>query len=226
MSDSESGSAVSDIDDAEIVDMTDEEIPEPKPDVESADDLEGDDEAPMDIGEAMAAEATTSTDEPDDDQDDGLEHDYDDLVEEGAYQIHEGICMIDDLALPDGVLDAGHTVDGYRDDVREYLDDHGDALDTTGDPVGDRDDQDEENDDAEIATVDQSIDWEALWDEFGFDTEGADSIFVSKTQIIGAIEASEQRITGNPTEHFESALSDGVIFEQHDQNYGLRVMFS
>lgn len=64
---------------------------------------------------------------------------------------------------------------------------------------------------AEITQTDE-IDWPALFEEFGFDSEDAiGSILISHTQLVGAIGVSEQDIDGTPESNIETALSDGVL---------------
>jgi hypothetical protein len=65
------------------------------------------------------------------------------------------------------------------------------------------------------------IDWNALWEEFGFDTEDSRGSFViSHTQLEAAIEVSEQDITIDGTSVIQQAVEDDILIEDHttDQN--------
>lgn len=64
-------------------------------------------------------------------------------------------------------------------------------------------------------TETEQIDWQALWDEFGFDTPDVDdSIVISPTQLELALEASEQDIEGGYSQYIEAAASDGVLVQR------------
>lgn len=54
-------------------------------------------------------------------------------------------------------------------------------------------DDDQEADDAADDSDDRSVDWEALWKEFGFDSPDAcGNHFASKTQLLAALECTEE----------------------------------
>lgn len=70
----------------------------------------------------------------------------------------------------------------------------------------------ESDGDAADGDVTTTVDWPALWDEFGFDSpDVVGNEFASGTQLVAAIESSEQDIAGDPSGHIASAVDDGVL---------------
>ena len=56
------------------------------------------------------------------------------------------------------------------------------------------------------------VDWTGLWEEFGFDTPDAiGSKLISRCQLIGAIECTEQELSGNPQSIIEAGVEDGPL---------------
>lgn len=65
-------------------------------------------------------------------------------------------------------------------------------------------------------TSPDEIDWSALWEEFGFDsTDATGNYVISRTQLVPAIETSEQTIAGDPGAIIEDAVRDGPLETNH-----------
>jgi hypothetical protein len=138
----------------------------------------------IDAGAAMgSAENTESTPVPERDR-----VGYEELVRRASDLVDSGEMAIEQIA-PKDYHDKD--VDTFRAHVRERLDG---ANSTT--------------DDEDVT----SVDWVALWEEYGFDSpDAAGNEFVSKTQLTGAIAASDQGVAGDPLGHVEEAVDDGLL---------------
>lgn len=127
----------------------------------------------------------------------------DDLVEKGAGLVHDGHMEVEDLEIPTRVKEAPgeveFTAEELRDAVREFLDEH------TPSP-----EQDSEDDEPDHPVTD-GIDWQALWEEFGFDTKGPHgTFFANPIQLSLALEVSDQA-HGNPDELIEHAVEKEIL---------------
>lgn len=61
----------------------------------------------------------------------------------------------------------------------------------------------------------QEVDWAALWEEFGFDTPNAiGSIVISKTQLTGAIESSDQNISLSTDDAIDWATEHDILLKK------------
>jgi len=68
--------------------------------------------------------------------------------------------------------------------------------------------------DSENAGV-ENVAWNDLWEEFGFDTvDAVGSRIISKTQLIAAIECSEQGVQGDPLGHIDDAVDSGPLLKK------------
>ena len=58
------------------------------------------------------------------------------------------------------------------------------------------------------------IDWAALWDEFGFDSpDAARNKLASDTQLVAAVQSTEQSPAGDATGHISQAVASGILVE-------------
>lgn len=125
---------------------------------------------------------------------------YDELVQRAAEFVDEGVREIDAVQ-PKEYHDAD--AEQFRADVRDRLAE-ADREDTSDDGV-------------------TSVDWPALFAEFGFDTPDVDgNRWVSKTQLVGAVKCSEQGIAGDATGHIEDAVEGGLLTEVKADGGALR----
>jgi len=88
---------------------------------------------------------------------------------------------------------------------------------TSGMLAADADDQ--EADDAAADSDERSVDWEALWEEFGFDSPDAcGNHFASPTQLRAALECSEQNCpTGDGV--IKQAVREGPLKKLQKANH-------
>lgn len=74
--------------------------------------------------------------------------------------------------------------------------------------------------DAQPSTTETTttVDWAALWDEFGFDTEnGVSAEHISKTQLRAALECTEQNSASGQSV-IDAAVDDVVLVERRTEN--------
>lgn len=106
------------------------------------------------------------------------------------------------------------------------FDDEIDFAGPTEDPESQPEPDTDGTDEFDQITDTQAIDWQALWEEFGFDTPDVTGGYViSETQLIGAVEASEQDITGTAREHINNAVESEDLLDVFG-GYKLQVMFA
>jgi hypothetical protein len=148
------------------------------------------------MGGNADAETETATAEAVVDSDDGqkvmspAQH-----VRQAASMVSDGIIAVDELTVPDRLASDDHDLEWFKQEVREEVADSG------------------------TSTVEKSdgpdvVDWRALWDEFGFDTPDATGrLVISETQLLTALESSEQGITGGLGSKIESAVENNTLVE-------------
>jgi len=62
------------------------------------------------------------------------------------------------------------------------------------------------------AQTTNTVDWGALWEEFGFDTaDAAGNQFASGTQLVAAIQSTDQSVTGDPEGLIKSGVDGGQL---------------
>ena len=185
------------------------------PVIDHSDDDFSDDE-PLDVGAAMGqadSEPSPQQDHSDDASDDPEETDYPTLVTNAAHGLHEGYLSWDDIEIPDS-LDA----DQFEADVEQKIGDLEDRHESVQDSS--------ETDDEDNSAPEQSgVNWTALWDEFGFDTEDTHAnIYASNTQLVAALECSEQGISGEEGALIRQAVDDGRLHKLTiDGEYGEQI---
>lgn len=103
----------------------------------------------------------------------------------------------------------------------------GDAVEH-GDPAVQHGDEDADADQDTIAigesiTEAENIDWQALWEEFGFDTPDAiDSVIQPETRLVGALESSDQGIGGDAETLISDAVDNGTLKKKETPKGALR----
>ncbi len=66
------------------------------------------------------------------------------------------------------------------------------------------------------------VDWDALWDEFGFDSpDAAGNDFVSNTHLSAALESSDQSVTA-PAARIEAAVNNQILIKRQTAAGALR----
>jgi len=131
--------------------------------------------------------------------------DYDALVEKGAGLVHDGHVTVEELEIPSRTTekhtDPGFTAQKLREDVQSFLDEHAPQ------PELETEDDDEEAE----RPVTAGVDWQALWEEFGFGTPGPlGQYFANPLQLSLALEVSDQA-RGNPEDLIERAVEKEIL---------------
>ena len=175
------------------------------PVIDHSDDEFSDDE-PLDVGAAMGVSGSGQSDTPGDTEDttedaDPETTDYPTLVTNAAHGLHDGYLSWDDVSLPDSVdVSWADFESDVEDKIKELADRH------------EQSEPDEETESEPKPTAVDGVDWGALWEEFGFDTEDAcGNLYVSATQLTGAVESSEQNINGDASALISQAVDDGTL---------------
>jgi hypothetical protein len=128
------------------------------------------------------------------------EADYSTLVTRAADGLYVGYLSWDDIELPDAV-DAEWQA--FKADVEQKHEEIAARRDNEDDSDGE--------DDAEATGIGE-LDWSALWEEFGFDTrDAAGCRYASKTQLIAAIESTDQGYSGDAMAAITTAVDDGPV---------------
>ncbi|WP_135306391.1 hypothetical protein [Haloarcula amylovorans] len=59
------------------------------------------------------------------------------------------------------------------------------------------------------------VDWATLWMEFGFDSpDGVGNEFASETQLVAAIQSTEQSVAGDAKSHIQNAVEKAILVER------------
>jgi len=163
--------------------------------VDHSDDDFGDDE-PMDVGAAMGDHTGTEpTDADAESAETDDETEYPSLVANAAHGLYEGYLTWADVELP---ADIDVEWEQFETDVEEKREDIADRREIDG---GESERVDEQAD----PSID-GVDWDALWSEFGFDSEDANGdVYASKTQLTAALESFDQNISSAQT-HIQQAV--------------------
>lgn len=162
--------------------------------------------ATIPAGAAMGTDDADDTEDRDDSAPvpDADRIDYDEMVRQAAHYVVDGVYELQALD-PKEYHDV--TAEQFRGDVEDML---SEVAAETYTPEAD------ESDAEQTAT---GVNWPALWTEFGFDSSNVDgNEWVSKIQLFGALQSSEQGISGSAAGHKEKAIEENVLTEVQTEN--------
>lgn len=138
------------------------------------------------------------------------EYAYLDAVQDAAVWVETGQWAQEDIVLPEDFDEAGVDLEAFVEDIETVREEHQDSLEST-----DAATQEPDDDHYEVG----DIDWAALWEEFGFETPDAvGSRVASTTQLMAAIDVSDQGIPGDPAAHIQAAVDADLLHEVYAES--------
>lgn len=131
--------------------------------------------------------------------------DYDEIVFDAAHLVYDGVIGLSEVSVPQRVREADveEDFDGeqLRQDVSEELTN-----------VEKQDPTTKTNETALPAEGSSDVDWDGLWDEFGFATpDSVDFRGASHTQLRLAIDCTKQGVNAAPRVAIQAAIESGEI---------------
>lgn len=130
---------------------------------------------------------------------------YEEVVRNAAWLVHEGVVAFDEVAVPQTFAEAEDQTDvtdeQLREDVKEYM-----PRVEAADP------KTQNHETASVEESSSTVDWEAIWDEFGFGTpDAAGFAGASRTQLELALDCSEQNLTVSVQGAIGGAVEGGEL---------------
>jgi len=132
---------------------------------------------------------------------------FSEFVDRAAEMVADGLVEFHELTAKEYHDESD---DDLRDAVAAQLDGEGDVDDAV---EGGQESRSDAYDDP------RSVDWAALWEEFGFDTPDATgSKIISDTQLTAALDVAEQPLQGDAEGHIRNALTQETLLEKRNGN--------